>query len=101
MNKNPARRLGSGIGDAEEVQKHPYFTGVEWDKVFNKEVVAPFIPIIGSVNDVSNFDKEFTKEQPVLTPINTVLNETQEKEFEDFEYVSEWGGMERTNACNQ
>jgi hypothetical protein len=44
---------------------------------------------------VSNFDKEFTSEKPVLTPINTILSAVHEKEFEDFTYVSDWAYQER------
>ncbi len=44
---------------------------------------------------MSNFDKEFTSEEPVLTPINSVLAPVSEKEFEDFTYISDWGWQER------
>jgi serine/threonine protein kinase len=46
MHKNPARRLGATREDAEEVKKHPYFTGVDWEALLRKECVPPFVPII-------------------------------------------------------
>ena len=46
MNKNPARRLGAGNGDADEVKKHPYFTDIDWEKVFAKDCTPPLIPTI-------------------------------------------------------
>ena len=49
--------------------------------------------------DVSNFDKEFTSEAPVLTPITSVLNGTDQKEFKDFAYISEWAFHARIAAA--
>jgi serine/threonine protein kinase len=46
LHKNPARRLGASQDDAEDVKKHPYFTGVDWDALLLKECTPPFVPII-------------------------------------------------------
>ncbi|KAL3893923.1 MAG: hypothetical protein SGCHY_005565, partial [Lobulomycetales sp.] len=73
LNKNPSRRLGAGKLDAEEVKRHPYFTGADWDAMLRKEITPPWKPTIKSATDVSNFDAEFTKEKAVLTPITSVL----------------------------
>jgi hypothetical protein len=27
------KRLGAGPSDAEEIKSHPFFKGIEWDKV--------------------------------------------------------------------
>ena len=48
---------------------------------------------------MSNFDKEFTSEAPVLTPITSVLNATDQKEFNDFAYISEWAFQARVTAA--
>lgn len=52
MNKNPARRLGAGFGDAEEVKRHPYFTAIDWDRVLLKEMPPPMIPVIVLINSL-------------------------------------------------
>ena len=49
MHKNPARRLGASKDDAEEVKRHPYFTGVDWDALLRKETTPPFVPVIVSL----------------------------------------------------
>jgi serine/threonine protein kinase len=59
--KEPSKRLGSGTGGAEEIKAHPWFQGVDWKSIYNKEIKAPFLPIIKSDVDVSNFDPEFTE----------------------------------------
>ena len=46
LNKNPARRLGGGSSDAEEVRRHAYFTGVDWNAILQKTVQPPYVPII-------------------------------------------------------
>ncbi|KAJ3386805.1 Serine/threonine kinase [Lobulomyces angularis] len=98
LNRNPARRLGGGKMDAEEVKKHPYFNGVDWNAILSKQIPPPWKPTIKSPTDVSNFDSEFTKEKAVLTPINSVLSQVNQDEFKDFEYISEWAAAERLKA---
>lgn len=34
MQRNPAKRLGSGKGDAEEIKAHPFFNTINWNDVF-------------------------------------------------------------------
>ncbi|KAH6565313.1 hypothetical protein BASA50_008961 [Batrachochytrium salamandrivorans] len=99
MNKVPSRRLGGGCADSEEVKKHPYFANVDWDVLLRKEMPAPFLPIIAGQFDVSNFDKEFTAEPAILTPINSVLGDTDQKEFSDFQYISDWAYQARCIAA--
>lgn len=41
MQRNPAKRLGSGKGDAEEIKNHKFFTGVNWNEVYNKKLKPP------------------------------------------------------------
>ena len=54
--KEPDKRLGGGPGDAEDIKKHPWFEGFDWDALLRKELIPPFIPIIKEDTDVSNFD---------------------------------------------
>ena len=47
----------------------PFFLQrIEWEKLLNKEVPPVFKPIVRSKYDISNFDEEFTREEPILTP---------------------------------
>uniref|UniRef100_A0A8C8EZL6 protein kinase C n=1 Tax=Oncorhynchus tshawytscha TaxID=74940 RepID=A0A8C8EZL6_ONCTS len=86
LQKNPERRLGSGEPDANEVKKHRFFQGVDWAALLHKKVVPPFFPRIRTPGDVSNFDEEFTKLKPVLTPPQTpyFLTADQQEIFADF-----------------
>lgn len=41
LQRNPAKRLGSGKGDSEEIKAHQYFYDVDWDIVYNRELPLP------------------------------------------------------------
>eukprot|EP01017_Pseudomicrothorax_dubius_P002396 TRINITY_DN10054_c0_g10_i2.p1 TRINITY_DN10054_c0_g10~~TRINITY_DN10054_c0_g10_i2.p1 ORF type:complete len:386 (+),score=80.88 TRINITY_DN10054_c0_g10_i2:65-1222(+) len=62
--KNPEKRLGSGPDGALEIVKHPWFSTLDWDALYRKEIRPPFVPKLKNELDVSNFDPEFT-ETPV------------------------------------
>ncbi|KAJ2649918.1 Serine/threonine kinase [Coemansia sp. RSA 1250] len=93
LEKDPSKRLGSGPNDAEDIMKHSFFAGVNWDDVLNKKIAPPYVPDIRGRFDVSNFDPEFTNEKPGLTPTNTIIDKHDQKEFADFDYVSPWAGL--------
>jgi hypothetical protein len=44
LTKSPNERLGGGKSDGEEIRQHPFFSGIDWDKVLNREYPAPFVP---------------------------------------------------------
>lgn len=57
-------RIGSSEKDFEEIKLHKFFDGINWDKLYKKEIKPPFIPKIKYAGDVSNFDRMFTEEDP-------------------------------------
>ncbi|TPX49164.1 hypothetical protein SeMB42_g02712 [Synchytrium endobioticum] len=93
--KDPSRRLGAGKADAEDIKKHPFFKGVDWDAMLNLKVPPPFYPTVSSPTDVSNFDDEFTREIPQLTPCPSALTAVDQEEFRGFTHVSNWAMEER------
>jgi serine/threonine protein kinase len=58
--KQPAKRLGSGINGPDRVMAHEFFSEINWNDLYHKRVLAPFIPTVSNPTDVSNFDSEFT-----------------------------------------
>ena len=43
LERDPSKRLGGSIKDAQEIKEHPYFKDVDWDKVYNKQIKPPTI----------------------------------------------------------
>jgi len=71
LKKEPEQRLGSGPEDAQEVMKHHYFAGVNWDDLYHKRVAVPYKPAVSGENDISNFNPELTRRDPTLAPAQT------------------------------
>uniref|UniRef100_A0A3B4DUV5 protein kinase C n=1 Tax=Pygocentrus nattereri TaxID=42514 RepID=A0A3B4DUV5_PYGNA len=90
LQKNPEKRLGAGEHDANEVKRHWFFKGVDWEALLAKRVKPPFLPTIKTDADVSNFDEEFTRLKPMLTPPQTpfFLTAEQQEIFADFDFSS-------------
>ncbi|OQR96142.1 cGMP-dependent protein kinase [Achlya hypogyna] len=59
LEPNPGLRFGSLAGGMMDVINHPWFTSAnfDWKALVNKTIKAPFVPVIKSGVDVSNFDR--------------------------------------------
>lgn len=87
LEKDPANRIGTEKG-VEEIMAHPWFDGFDFEKLENKELEPPFIPKLSeSLDDVSNFDDEFTEQEIVHSNLpESALNivNKNKKQFDDF-----------------
>ncbi|GAA5980922.1 hypothetical protein JCM5350_004766 [Sporobolomyces pararoseus] len=90
LTKDPSRRLGASEADAAEIKSHLFFKDTNWDDVFHKRIPSPFFPAISSATDTSNFDSEFTSEQPTLTPVHSTLSAQDQGEFAGFSWTANW-----------
>ena len=92
LTRDPSRRLGGGLRDAEELKEHPYFRSIDWSKLYHKRLTPPFRPFNkDGITDVSNIDEEFRREVPKDTPVNpSALNKVQ---FPDFSYQAPEAGL--------
>ncbi|TFK48685.1 hypothetical protein OE88DRAFT_490129 [Heliocybe sulcata] len=93
LTRDPQRRLGSGKDDAEEIKRHPFFKDVSWDDVLHKRIPPPYFPTVSGSADTSNFDEEFTKEEPTLTPVYGQLSARDQAEFNGFSWVASWADV--------
>jgi len=59
LNRDPVQRLQ----DPQDIRHHPWFRGIDWEKLEDMEVTPPFLPRVRSPDDVSNIDEEFLREK--------------------------------------
>ncbi|XP_034027097.1 serine/threonine-protein kinase N2-like isoform X2 [Thalassophryne amazonica] len=90
LKKNPLKRLGAGERDANEIKGEKFFESIDWEALLAKNVKPPFLPSIKESVDVSNFDSEFTRLQPVLSPPSKPfsLSAEQQQVFADFDFCA-------------
>ena len=43
LERDPNKRLGGSLKDAQEIKEHPYFKDIDWNKVYNKEIKPPTV----------------------------------------------------------
>lgn len=74
------KRFGCLKEGANDIKKHKWFKGIEWDRVFQRKVKPPYIPAFKSPNDTSNFDKYPDSEDDSAAPLTSKDKEA----FKDF-----------------
>ncbi|CAH8674032.1 unnamed protein product [Schistosoma rodhaini] len=89
LTRDPMKRLGCGSDGEKEIKEHLFFRRIDWDKIALRLVQPPYKPVTLSPRDTSNFDSEFTKVTPELSPTDKlfVMNLTQ-TEFSGFSFVN-------------
>ncbi|KAL5009628.1 hypothetical protein ScPMuIL_011933 [Solemya velum] len=66
--RNPLNRLGTGANGIDEMKKHSFFSKIDWDRLFRREINPPFKPAVVQTDDVFYFDTEFTSKTPKDSP---------------------------------
>ncbi|XP_033229291.1 ribosomal protein S6 kinase 2 beta-like isoform X2 [Belonocnema kinseyi] len=64
--RNPVNRLGHGGGD--EIKNHAFFSTIDWEALYHKEIKPPFKPAASREDDAFYFDNEFTCKTPKDSP---------------------------------
>uniref|UniRef100_A0A672L103 non-specific serine/threonine protein kinase n=1 Tax=Sinocyclocheilus grahami TaxID=75366 RepID=A0A672L103_SINGR len=62
--RNPTNRLGAGPDGVEEIKRHAFFSTIDWNKLYRRELQPPFKPATGRPDDTFCFDPEFTAKTP-------------------------------------
>uniref|UniRef100_A0A8C7SSU8 Protein kinase C n=1 Tax=Oncorhynchus mykiss TaxID=8022 RepID=A0A8C7SSU8_ONCMY len=83
--REPERRLGV----KGNIRQHSFFKDTDWSALEKREVAPPFRPSVKSPSDVSNFDKEFINEKPMLSCADrTLMNSVDQTMFSNFSFVN-------------
>eukprot|EP00092_Neocalanus_flemingeri_P012116 GFUD01013064.1.p1 GENE.GFUD01013064.1~~GFUD01013064.1.p1 ORF type:complete len:700 (-),score=155.21 GFUD01013064.1:108-2207(-) len=78
LERDPFQRLGCFPQTEQDIKDQPLFADIDWTALENREIEPPFKPNVNGDKDTSNFDEEFTNEDPHLTVL-------QKKKIVDFE----------------
>jgi protein kinase A len=50
-----SKRYGNLLRGVEDIKHHRFFYGMDWQRLLEKQLPMPYIPILGSVSDLSHF----------------------------------------------
>lgn len=90
MTKSVPKRLGCGPLGEQAILDHPFFRDIDWVALEAKKITPPFKPRVKNARDVTNFDLDFLREEPILTPTHPdVLKTINQDEFKDFSYTNQ------------
>lgn len=85
LQKEPGRRLGSGLTGSDEIKRHKWFKPINWKKLEGREIQPSFRPEVAGKQCIANFEKRWTDmpllDSPAATPKDSV------NPFVDFSYV--------------
>ncbi|XP_031698273.1 ribosomal protein S6 kinase alpha-3-like isoform X2 [Anarrhichthys ocellatus] len=85
--RNPSNRLGAGPDSVEEIKRHQFFSTIDWNKLFRRELPPPFKPAAGRPDDTFYFDPEFTAKTPRDSP-GVPLSANAHQLFRGFSFVA-------------
>ncbi|VDM37367.1 unnamed protein product, partial [Toxocara canis] len=89
LQKNPQKRLGCGQTTNRDIQEHPFFRRIDWNKIENRQVQPPFKPKLKHMASTENFDPQFLKMPLKLTmPDWMVLENVRGDEFRSFTFYN-------------
>uniref|UniRef100_A0AAY4DYH5 non-specific serine/threonine protein kinase n=1 Tax=Denticeps clupeoides TaxID=299321 RepID=A0AAY4DYH5_9TELE len=60
--------LWAGPDGVEEIKRHAFFSTIDWNKLYRRELQPPFKPAAGKPDDTFCFDPEFTAKTPKDSP---------------------------------
>ncbi|EHB17600.1 RAC-gamma serine/threonine-protein kinase [Heterocephalus glaber] len=67
--QHPNKCLGGGPDAAKEIMRHSFFSGVNWQDVYDKKLVPTFKPQVTSESNTRYFDEEFTAQTITVIPL--------------------------------
>lgn len=76
-----SKRFGNLKDGVQDIKRHKWFAGVDWDKLVTLEIPAPYVPKLAHEGDTSNFDSYPEDHEPYG---NTTDPDPHRDRFKDF-----------------
>ncbi|KAL4063563.1 kinase-like domain-containing protein [Scleroderma yunnanense] len=86
MESDPVKRYGKSAYGVGDVFVHPWFGAVDWERLKNRNITAPYLPKLLGDGDASAFEKY--PEDEVTSTYGKPGDDPYALEFPDFEYTS-------------
>ena len=88
LQRDPEKRIGC-TEQLEPLRRHGFFDSIDWNLLESLKMQPPFKPKVRSLNDVGNFDADFTIEPPRLTPSDDrIIQEMIQSDFKGFSFTN-------------
>lgn len=89
MCKKIVNRLGCSSNGERDLKTHPFFAAINWEQLERCEVEPPFKPKTKAKTDFSNFDPDFLRERPKITPASKKqLESISQEDFIGFTFTN-------------
>ncbi|KAK5644501.1 hypothetical protein RI129_005801 [Pyrocoelia pectoralis] len=89
LEKDANKRLGNKLCPSGDIQDHPFFKPISWERLEARLLDPPFKPKLLHPLDTQYFDKNFTVEKAKLTPIDkNILQSMDQTQFQGFSYTN-------------
>jgi serine/threonine protein kinase len=61
------KRIGNLKNGVEDIKRHPWFSNINWSKLYNRKLLTPYVPKVKGEDDTTNFD--YFPESKSIAPI--------------------------------
>ncbi|KXJ94028.1 camp-dependent protein kinase catalytic subunit [Microdochium bolleyi] len=78
-----SRRLGNISGNANAVKSHPFFEGIDWDALLDRQIPPPIVPQVRFPGDAQCFDL-YPEDDGKREPYTDEMAGKYDQYFEDF-----------------
>eukprot|EP00250_Pteridium_aquilinum_P017834 c23796_g1_i1 orf=218-1660(-) len=72
LQKDPIKRLGSGVNKSSDIKQHKWFKCINWNKLEARAIQPKFRPEVNGIDCIANFDEKWTvlpaQDSPASTP---------------------------------
>ena len=90
LNVNPTKRLG--FNDIEQLKKHSFFSSIDWDKLFKKQIKPSYLPDVSNELDCKYVPKTYLRAE-AKDSICKKPGRDEKLNFQEFTFMGETSAL--------